>query len=115
MALRNKRAGYKPDVFVDPSQTIELDMSDPQDVVTAAQATRLKRDGEYEGLVEVHAAHSLFKTKKEHGQIKVDTRTVYILVDSNGVESRIKDSTVLASMQRDGFKITGTVEEDVVG
>ena len=115
MSIRTKRPGYKPDVFVDPTLTIELDMSDPQDVTTAAQATRLKKDGDYEGLVELHAAHSLFKTKKEHGPIKVDTRTVYILVDSNGVQSRIKDTTVIPSMQKDGFKIVGTEEEDVMG
>ena len=115
MAYKRSRDKYEPDVYVDPTTGIELDMDDPQDVTTAAQVTRLKRDGDHQGLVDLHATHPLFRTKKRHTEVKVDTRTVYILTDSNGVESRIKDSAVLAIMQKDGFKITGTEEEDVMG
>jgi|TARA_Y100000034_G_scaffold26649_1_gene31752 hypothetical protein len=115
MAYKRSRDKYEPDVYVDPSTGIELDMDDPQDVTTAAQVTRLKRDGDHQGLVDLHATHPLFKTKKKHVAVKVDTRTVYIMTDSNGVESRIKDPDVIPRMQKDGFRITGTKEEDVMG
>ena len=115
MAYKRSRDKYEPDVYVDPATGIELDMNDPQDVTTAAQVTRLKRDGDHQGLVDLHATHPLFRTKKEHGPIKVDTRTVYILVDANGVESRVKDGTVIASMQKDGFKVLRTEQEDIMG
>ena len=113
MAFKRSRDKYEPDVYVDPSTGIELDMDDPQDVTTAAQVTRLKRDGDFQGLVDLHAVHPLFKTKKKHGQVKVGTRTVYIMVDKAGVESRIKDPAVLAIMQKDGFTINRTEEEDI--
>ena len=115
MAYKRSRDKYEPDVYVDPSTGIELDMDDPQDVTTAAQVSRLKRDGDHQGLVDLHAVHPLFKTKKEHGATKVGTRTVYIMVDKQGVESTIKDPNVLAVMQKDGFKITRTEEEDIIG
>ena len=115
MAFKRSRDKYQPDVYVDPDTGIELDMDDPQHVNTAAEVTRLKRDGDYEGLVNLHAVHPLFKTKKKHGAVKVGTRTVYIMVDKKGIESRVKDPTVLALMQKDGFTINRTEEEDIVG
>ena len=115
MAYKRSRDKYEPDVYVDPSTGIELDMDDPQDVTTAAQATRLKRDGDYQGLVELHACHSLFSTKKAQGQVKVDTREVYIMVDKNGVESKVTDSAVLEVMERSGFTINRVEQEDIMG
>ena len=114
MAYKRSRDKYQPDVYVDPDTAIELDMDDPQDVTTAAQVSRLKRDGDHEGLVNLHAIHPLFKTKKTHGLVKMGTRTIYILT-KNGVESRIKDSTILAVMQKDGFVVDRTEEEDIMG
>ena len=115
MAYKRSRDKYQPDVYIDPDTGIELDMDDPQDVTTAAQVTRLKRDGDHQGLVDLHATHPLFSTKKEHGQVKVGTRTVYVMVDKQGVESKIKDAAVLAVMQKDGFTINRTEEEDIIG
>ena len=115
MAYKRSRDKYEPDVYIDPGTGIELDMDDPQDVTTAAQVTRLKRDGDHQGLVDLHATHPLFSTKKKHGQVKVGTCTIYIMVDKNGVESRIKDGAVLSVMQKDGFTINRTEEEDITG
>ena len=114
MAFKRSREGYKPDVYVDPSTSIELDMDDPQDVTTAAQVSRLKRDGDHQGLVDLHAVHPLFKTKKQHGEVKVGSRTIYVLT-KNGVESRIKDGSILSVMQKDGFVVDRTEEEDIMG
>ena len=114
MAFKRSREGYKPDVYVDPSTGIELDMDDPQDVTTAAQVTRLKRDEDFQGLVDLHAVHPLFKTKKKHGQVKVGTRTVYILT-KKGQESRITDSSVLTVMEKSGFIVDRTEDEDIMG
>ena len=114
MAYKRSRDKYEPDVYVDPSTGIELDMDDPQDVTTAAQVSRLKRDGDFQGLVDLHAIHPLFKTKKTHSLVKVGTRTIYVLT-KNGIESRIKDSSVLAVMQKDGFVVDRTEEEDIMG
>ena len=114
MAFKRSREGYKPDVYVDPSTGIELDMDDPQDVTTAAQVSRLKRDGDHEGLVNLHAIHPLFKTKKTHSLVKVGTRTIYVLT-KNGIESRITDSSVLTVMEKSGFIVDRTEEEDIMG
>ena len=114
MAFKRSRDKYEPDVYVDPGTGLELDMDDPQDVTTAAQVSRLKRDGDFQGLVDLHAIHPLFKTKKQHGEVKVGSRTVYVLT-KNGVESRIKDSSVLDTMERSGFIIDRTEEEDIMG
>ena len=114
MAFKRRRDKYEPDVYVDPNTGLELDMDDPQDVTTAAQVSRLKRDGDFQGLVDLHAIHPLFKTKKTHGLVKVGSHTIYILT-KNGVESRIKDSSILAVMQKDGFVVDRTEEEDIMG
>ena len=114
MAYKRSRDKYEPDVYVDPSTGIELDMDDPQDVTTAAQVSRLKRDGDHQGLVDLHAVHPLFKTKKQHGEVKVGSRTIYVLT-KNGVESRIKDGSILSVMQKDGFVVDRTEEEDIMG
>ena len=115
MALKRSRDKYSPDIYVDPSTTITLDMDDPQDVTTAAEVTRLKRDRDYDGLVELHAAHPLFSTKRQRGPIKVDDRIVYIMVDSNGVESKVRDTDALATMKDSGFKVDRTEVEDIMG
>ena len=114
MAYKRSRDKYQPDVYVDPDTAIELDMDDPQDVTTAAQVTRLKREGDHEGLVNLHAIHPLFKTKKHRGPVKMGTRTIYILT-KNGKESRIKDSSVLGTMEKSGFIVDRTEEEDIIG
>ena len=114
MAYKRSRDKYEPDVYVDPSTGIELDMDDPQDVTTAAQVSRLKRDGDHQGLVDLHAVHPLFKTKKQHGEVKVGSRTIYVLT-KNGVESRIKDGSILSVIQNDGFVVYRTEEEDIMG
>ena len=114
MAYKRSRDKYEPDVYVDPSTGIELDMDDPQDVTTAAQVSRLKKDGDHQGLVDLHAVHPLFKTKKQHGEVKVGSRTIYVLT-KNGVESRIKDGSILSVMQKDGFVVDRTEEEDIMG
>ena len=114
MALKRSRDKYEPDVYVDRSTGIELDMDDPQDVTTAGQVARLKRDGDHDGLVNLHAVHPLFRTKKVHGPQKVGTRKIYVMI-KNGKESRIKeDGAILALMQKDGFVVDRTEDEDII-
>ena len=115
MAIKATRPKYQADVYVDPTTTIELDMDDPQDVCTAAEVNRLKKAGDFEGIVEIHATHPLFKTKMVRAPEKVATRTVYVLVNKSGVTSKIKDPAVLPMMQKDGFTLDHTEEEDIIG
>ena len=114
MAFKRSRDKYEPDVYVDPSTGLELDMDDPQDVTTSAQVSRLKRDGDFQGLVDLHAIHPLFKTKKKYSPVKIGTRTVYILT-KKGQESRITDSSVLTVMEKSGFIVDRTEDEDIMG
>ena len=115
MAIKAARPKYQPDIYVDPATAIELDMDDPQDVCTAAEVNRLKKAGDFEGIIELHAVHPVFRIKRVRAPERVATRTVYIMVDSNGVTSKIKDPAVLPMMQQDGFKIDHTEEEDIIG
>ena len=92
---------------------VELDPNDVQDAVIMAQKTRLIRDGDYEGVVQLQAISQVFTTKKEHKPEKVGTRTVYVLT-KNGQESRITDGDVLPSMQKDGFVVDRTEQEDIM-
>ena len=115
MAIKATRPKYQADVYVEPTTTIELDMDDPQDVCTAAEVNRLKKAGDFEGIVELHATHPLFTTKMIRAPEKVATRTVYVMTNKAGVTSKIKDPAVLAVMQKDGFAIDHTEEEDIIG
>ena len=107
----NNRTTYLDNELQNP---VELDPKDPQDAVIIAQRARLIRDGDYEGVVQLQASSLLFTTKKEHQPVKVGTRTVYILT-KKGQESKITDGTVLPSMQKDGFVVDRTEEEDIMG
>tara|TARA_Y100000310_G_C20196774_1_gene585044 strand:+ start:97 stop:444 length:348 start_codon:yes stop_codon:yes gene_type:complete len=114
--LKPGKSKYTPDIFVDPEFSIKLDMDDAQDVATAAQAIRLKREGDYEGLEQLALCSTFFKTKKVNtGKEVLGQRTIYIMTNKSGVTSRIKDPAVLANMQKDGFTVIGTEEEDILG
>ena len=106
----NNRTTYLDNELQNP---VELDPNDPQDAVIIAQRARLIRDGDYEGVVQLQASSLLFTTKKEHQPVKVGTRTVYILT-KKGQESRITDGDVLPSMQKDGFVVDRTEQEDIM-
>jgi len=107
----NNRTTYLDNEVQNP---VELDPKDPQDAVIIAQRARLIRDGDYEGVVQLQASSLLFTTKKEHKPVKVGTRQIYILT-KNGEEHVHLDASTLQTMVDQGFAVTGTRIEDIMG
>ena len=93
---------------------VELDPSCPQDAVIIAERARLIRDRDYDGVVQLQATSLLFTTKREHKPVKVGTRQIYILT-KNGEESIHQDASTLQTMCDQGFTVTGTRIEDIMG
>ena len=106
----NNRTTYLDNEIQNP---VELDPNDIQDAVVIAQRTRLIREGDYEGVVQLQAISQVFTTKKDHKPVKVGTRQVYILT-KNGKESILQDSDNLETMVGQGFDIVETKVEDIL-
>ena len=107
----NNRTTYLDNEIQNP---VELDPNDIQDAVVIAQRTRLIREGDYEGVVQLQAISQVFTTKKDHKPVKVGTRQIYILT-KNGEESIHQDASTLQTMVAQGFAVTGTRIEDIMG
>ena len=107
----NNRTIYLDNEIQNP---VELDPDDPQDAVIIAQRARLIRDGDYDGVVQLQASSLLFTTKKKHEPVKIGTRQIYILT-KNGKEHVHLDASTLQTMVDQGFTVTGTRIEDIMG
>ena len=92
---------------------VELDPNDPQDAVIIAQKTRLIRDGDYEGVIQLQAISQVFTTKREQKPQKVGVRQVYVLT-KDGKESIVHDSDALPTMGDQGFTVVEARIEDII-
>ena len=109
-------SGNNRQIFLDNEikNPVQLDPNDPQDAVIIAQRARMTRDKDWEGLVELQATSMLFQTKGTQVPEVVGKRQVYVLT-KDGTEYEHRDPTTLQTMTDQGFKITGTKDEDIIG
>tara|TARA_R100000458_G_C8112208_1_gene134512 strand:+ start:112 stop:486 length:375 start_codon:yes stop_codon:yes gene_type:complete len=115
-AFRNSnRVTFLDDEVKNP---VVLDPKDPIDAVTIAQRNRMVRDGDHEGLVSLYATATMFQVKGDPSLMPkevIGTREVYELVHTNGNTCTLREVGNLAAMQKDGWSVTGTKLEDIVG
>ena len=111
----SNRTTYIDDEVKNP---VVLDPKDPIDAVTIAQRNRMVREGDHEGLVSLYATATMFQVKGDTSSMPrevVGTIEVYELTHTNGTTCTLREAGNLAAMQKDGWSVTGTKTEDLLG